>query len=44
LYEKLLFVHGYQELIAKPLFCLFPIGIGIGIGIVLCFVSVSVAK
>jgi hypothetical protein len=38
----MLFVHGYQELIAKPLFCLFPIGIGIGI--VLCFVSVSVAK
>jgi hypothetical protein len=33
-------VNGYQELIAKPLFCLFStsigieIGIGIGIGIV----------
>jgi hypothetical protein len=33
LYEKLLFVNGYQDLIGQPLFCLFPIGIGIGISI-----------
>jgi phosphotransferase system glucose/maltose/N-acetylglucosamine-specific IIC component len=33
LYEKLLLVNSYQDLIGQPLFCLFPIGIGIGIGI-----------
>jgi phosphotransferase system glucose/maltose/N-acetylglucosamine-specific IIC component len=34
LYEKLLLVNSYQDLIGQPLFCLFPIGIGIGIEII----------
>jgi hypothetical protein len=37
LYEKLLLVNSYQDLIGQPLFCLFPIGIGIGIGIEIIF-------